>query len=136
VRRRLALLPAIVLLLAACGGGETVRPLPETVIGPINVEQLAGDAASGKTLFASEGCAGCHEFEAAGSTGKIGPSLDDVAAHADDAGQDLPGYVKSSIVNPNAYVVEGYEPGVMPAYQSLEEQQIADLVAFIVEGQA
>ena len=32
-----------------------------------------GDPVAGKQLFASEGCAGCHTFKAAASTGTIGP---------------------------------------------------------------
>src|SRR6266446_376191 len=42
----------------------------------------AGNAAAGKALFASSGCAACHEFKPAASTGKIGPSLDNLAASA------------------------------------------------------
>jgi cytochrome c2 len=37
----------------------------------------SGDAATGKTLFVSK-CGSCHVLQAAGTTGKIGPSLDDV----------------------------------------------------------
>jgi cytochrome c len=125
-----------VLALAACGGGEDARPLPETIEGEVTVEQLEGNAESGKSLFAAQGCNGCHTFEAAGSTAEVGPSLDtDLEAHAEDAGQDLPAYVNSSLVNPNAYVVEGYSEGIMPPYSSLEKQQLADLVAFITENQ-
>jgi len=31
----------------------------------------------GKSIFTSAGCAGCHTFSAAGSTGTIGPNLDE-----------------------------------------------------------
>lgn len=134
--RRLAVLPALALGLAACGGGEQARPLPETVEGEVTVEQLEGDPESGKALFASQGCTGCHVFKAAGSTAEIGPSLDDdLEGHAEDAGQELAAYVNSSLVNPNAYVVEGYQEGIMPSYSSLEKQQLADLVAFITQDQ-
>ena len=33
-----------------------------------------GDAANGEQVFTSAGCGGCHTFEAAGSTGSIGPN--------------------------------------------------------------
>lgn len=36
-----------------------------------------GDSTDGATLFASLGCAGCHTLAAAGSTGTVGPNLDD-----------------------------------------------------------
>lgn len=133
--RRLAALPALVLALAACGGGEEARPLPETIEGEVTVEQLEGDAEAGKSLFADRGCGGCHTFEAAGSEAEVGPSLDeDLEGHAEDAGQELEAYVASSIVNPNAYVVEGYSEGIMPP-TALEKQELADLVAFITENQ-
>jgi cytochrome c len=134
--RRLAVLPALVLALAACGGGEEVRPTAETVVGEITQAELTGDAESGKSLFAAQGCNGCHAFEAAGSDAQVGPSLDDdLAGHAEAAGQPLEEYVHSSLVNPNAYVVEGYNEGVMPPYASLDQQQLADLVAFIADNQ-
>jgi len=36
-----------------------------------------GGAADGKTIFATAGCTGCHTLKAAGSTGTVGPNLDD-----------------------------------------------------------
>lgn len=35
----------------------------------------------GRLVFAQMGCGGCHALAAAGSTGGIGPSLDDALAH-------------------------------------------------------
>jgi mono/diheme cytochrome c family protein len=35
-----------------------------------------GDAANGKKLFAQQGCGGCHTLKAAGSSGNVGPNLD------------------------------------------------------------
>lgn len=35
-----------------------------------------GGAADGKTIFATAGCTGCHTLSAAGSTGTVGPNLD------------------------------------------------------------
>jgi mono/diheme cytochrome c family protein len=81
--RRLALIaiPAA-LLLAGCGG-STVKPEAETVVGslPQTTTQAGpklpeGDAGAGKGVFASAGCGGCHTLKAAGSTGNIGPNLD------------------------------------------------------------
>ena len=37
----------------------------------------AVDATDGKSIFAANGCGSCHTFRAAGSTGTIGPNLDD-----------------------------------------------------------
>ncbi|MGZ4354360.1 MAG: c-type cytochrome, partial [Gaiellaceae bacterium] len=35
-----------------------------------------GDATAGKAVFASAGCGGCHTLKAAGSSGTVGPNLD------------------------------------------------------------
>ena len=126
----------LVLALAGCGGGEQVRPTAETVIGEVTQAELTGDAESGKALFASQGCSGCHAFEAAGSDAEVGPSLNaDLQAHAEETGQSLEEYVHSSLVSPNEFVVDGFNEGVMPPYASLDQQQLADLVAFVTENQ-
>jgi len=42
--------------------------------------------------------------------------------------------VEESIVNPNAEVAQGYQPGVMPSFDQLSEQQVDDLVAFLTQS--
>jgi mono/diheme cytochrome c family protein len=99
----------------------------------------SGDAAAGKTVFlGSAGCAGCHTFKAAGSTGAIGPDLDNISA--DDAaagGMPLPDFVHESIVDPDKYIAKGYTAGIMPTTfgSSLSSTDIDNLVAFISENQ-
>jgi cytochrome c551/c552 len=96
----------------------------------------AGNAAAGKALFTSEGCAACHTFKPAGSTGTTGPDLDKLAADAQKAHQGpLPQYVLTSITDPGAYVVPGYPNGVMPMdFSKLPKKQLADLVAFLTQS--
>ena len=75
----------------------------------------AGDAAAGEAVFASAGCGGCHTIEAAGSSGKVGPNLDDAKPDA-------------------ALVVERVTNGmgVMPSFQGdLSEKQIQDVAAYV-----
>jgi cytochrome c551/c552 len=96
-----------------------------------------GDVAAGKTVFASSGCASCHTFKPAGSSGTIGPNLD--TAPASDAKADnmpLAAFVKQSITDPNAYVPKGYSKGIMPSnFESqLSAKQLNDLVAFVLSG--
>jgi cytochrome c oxidase subunit 2 len=108
------------------------------VIGTLPKDQtssLKGDAGKGKALFLSNGCGGCHVYKPAGSAGKVGPDLDNVAADAKKANQGtLPEYVATSIKNPGTYVVPGFPNGVMPNYGGqLTDQQVADLVAFLTK---
>jgi len=96
-----------------------------------------GNAAAGKTVFMSAGCGACHTFTPAGSTGKIGPNLDALKDYANKAGQPLEDFTTSAIIHPPAkYVPPGFPTNVMPGNfgQSLTQQQIADLVAFLESG--
>jgi mono/diheme cytochrome c family protein len=94
----------------------------------------SGNSAAGKALFASQGCSACHTFEPAGSTAKVGPDLDDLAANAKTANHgSVDQYTAESIEDPSAYVVPGYPDGVMPKFQ-LSDKQVADLVAFLTGG--
>jgi cytochrome c551/c552 len=99
-----------------------------------------GNAAAGKTIFASNGCATCHTFQPAGATGSIGPNLD--SAPTADAKADnnmaLAAFVKESIVNPDAYIAKGFKKGLMPTTfgNSIKGADLNNLVAFIVSGQS
>ena len=106
--------------------GQTETTPPATTAP--EEEAPAGDPAAGKALFASSGCGGCHTFEAAGSSGAVGPNLDEVLE-----GKDAE-FVHKSIVDPNAEVAEGYNAGVMPSFQQLSEDQVNDLVAFLTQS--
>ena len=126
--RRSVLIALAVALLAGCGGEETVSPT-----GPVEgtlPKQEAGNAAAGKTIFAENGCGGCHTFTPAGTKGTIGPDLDKVLQ-----GKDAD-FIRESIVDPNAEIAQGFQPNVMPQTygQQLTSKQIADLVAFL-QGQ-
>jgi mono/diheme cytochrome c family protein len=137
-----AMLGAVVVFASEDEGAEAAghveTELTETETGPTETtppattapeeEEPAGDPAAGKALFASNGCGGCHTFEAAGSTGAVGPNLDEGLQ-----GKDAE-YVHQSIVEPNADVAEGYTAGVMPSFQQLSEDQVNDLVAFLTQS--
>ena len=97
---------------------------------------VKGDPTAGKKLYDSNGCGGCHTFKPAGSTGKVGPDLDNLAADAKKANQgSLDAYTHESIENPDAYVVPGYPKGVMPAFAGkLTDSQINELVAYLTKS--
>ena len=74
-----------------------------------------GDAAAGESVYASAGCGGCHTLEAAGSSGSVGPNLDDSKPeHA---------LVVDRVTNGS---------GAMPAFDELDEKQIQDVAAYVV----
>ena len=137
MRLRVLCLAALVSALAGCGGRSTTTPFPQTVIGTLPQQQAIpkGDPTRGKELFAANGCGACHAYGPAGSTGTIGPGLDNLAADAKKANQGtLEEYVAASIQNPGAYVVPGYQNGVMPSFNQLTPQQVGDLVAFLTQS--
>ena len=132
--RRLLPFVALVLFLAGCGGGKEAGPFPETVIG--TVKQGPSGGAVRKALFTSNGCGGCHTYKPAGSAGKVGPDLDNLAADAKKANKgSVEDYTRESIEDPSAYVVPGFSDGVMPPYKGkLTDSQIDDLVSFLTSS--
>ena len=128
--RRPTLIAAVVILAlglaaAGCGGGEEATPTPETVEGSVSqptTTQAAttgataeGDATAGKAVFASAGCGGCHTLKDAGTSGNVGPNLDDAKPDA--------ALVTDRVTNGQ---------GVMPSFKGqLSEKQIADVAAYV-----
>src|SRR5919206_144585 len=128
--RRVAPLVGVTLLLAGCGGEQTITPTAQEVVGTVptttQASAPAGNAKSGATLFKSQGCGGCHTFKAAGTNGTVGPDLDKLPQYAKQANQPLESFTRTSIENPGAYVQPGYQ-NVMPNFgQTLSSKQISD----------
>ena len=121
----LLLAAALLVLAAGCGGEETVTPAPETVVGtlpqpatPPATNLPAGDPAAGKQVFASAGCTSCHTLKDAGSSGSVGPNLDDA---------------KPPLERVVDRVTNG--KGAMPPFKGqLSDQQIADVAAYVVQA--
>jgi cytochrome c1 len=133
--RGAALILLVAFVAAACGSGEEAAPLPETVVGTVEQPGAEGNPEAGAKVFSEAGCDGCHTFEPAGSTAEVGPSLDELPELAEKADQGtLEEFTRTSITNPDAYVEEGYQEGVMPAFDG-SEQELADLVAFLTQPQ-
>jgi mono/diheme cytochrome c family protein len=69
----------IALYVAKCAGVSSCGVTAETAKPATTTGKTATTPASkpdGKAVFASAGCAGCHTLKAAGSTGNVGPNLD------------------------------------------------------------
>jgi mono/diheme cytochrome c family protein len=118
------------LAFAGCGGEEDVSPTPQTVEGTLPEGATGetetggggggaeGDPAAGKEVFASAGCGSCHVLADAGTSGTVGPNLDESSASLDQ--------VLEQVTNGG---------GGMPAFSGqLSEKQIADVSAYVVEA--
>jgi cytochrome c6 len=135
--RRIALaLVAVVFVfgLAACGGEEEASPEPEDTTGTITTtdtettetettgtetdgeEPAEGDAAAGKEVFlGTAACGSCHTLADAGTSGSIGPNLDDSQPSFD--------LVVDRVTN---------GAGAMPAFaDQLSEEEIANVAAYV-----
>lgn len=88
----------------------------------------AGSAEAGKQVFISNSCGSCHTFAAAGTTGTVGPDLNESLATDDDKEG-----IEEMIVDPEAEIAEGYSGGIMPQNFGalLSEEELADLVEFL-----
>jgi predicted ferric reductase/mono/diheme cytochrome c family protein len=78
----------------------------------------SSNVSAGKAVFTSAGCGDCHTLEAAGSSGGIGPDLDQT---------------KPDAARVRALVTDG--AGAMPSFaDELTSRQIADVAAFVSQS--
>jgi cytochrome c551/c552 len=89
---------------------------------------------NGATLGASAGCQICHSLEP--GVQLVGPSLASVGSRAETRipGMAAQDYLMQSLVDPDAYVVDGFQPGQMrpDLADALSQQELEDLVAFLL----
>lgn len=102
---------------------------------PADVAALfPGDPAHGEQLATSAGCVGCHRLDDSNTV--VAPSWGGVAheAVARVAGESPALYFYLSITEPNAYVVNGYNGGIMPQTYNdiLSQQDIVDIVSYLL----
>ena len=140
------LLAVIGLAAAGCGGEEEATPSPEMVSGSTSSTTTArtttatsttttgqtstesstttttgtpgkGDPVAGKQVFTgSAGCTNCHTLADAGSTGNVGPNLDDAKPSYD--------LVVTRVTN-------GSPAGMPPFKGTLTPTQIQDVAAYV-----
>jgi mono/diheme cytochrome c family protein len=105
------------------GGGTTTEEGTTTAEGTTEAEGTTtegeeggqGDVANGKKIFAAQGCGSCHTLSDAGSSGTVGPNLDDAKPSAD--------HVVEMVTN---------GMGVMPSFKDkLSQQEINDVAAYV-----
>lgn len=136
---------AVGLAAMGCGGGEEASPTPETTEGTLPTETTTtettdtetpdtettettetdttttepsgeGDPAAGREVFlGASACGGCHTLADAGTTGTVGPNLDDSQPSVD--------LVVDRVTN---------GAGAMPPFGgTLSAQEIADVAAYV-----
>ncbi|MCA9980486.1 MAG: cytochrome c [Anaerolineales bacterium] len=122
----------ILLGLMGCNTAPTPTPAP---LEP-------GDPDRGAALFAQPvigtsnavGCITCHSLQE--NITLVGPSIAGIASRAGETvpGQTAEEYLRLAIVEPNAYMVPGYQSGSMylDYGRELSPQQIEDLIAYML----
>ena len=108
-----------------------------------------GDARRGAELFGKLPCASCHDITRPWPGGDVCPNLGNIATEAarivrspdyHGKAKDAAGYIRESIINPNAYIVPGPNyrtpdgQSVMPKdfAQTLKPKDLNDVVAFLL----
>jgi cytochrome c551/c552 len=124
----------LIIVMTACGstaGANDKTDLPE----PASI----GDPAAGQALFNSwhgdaPACGFCHTVDNASD--RVGPSLLNIATIAGSRVSDLDvvGYLRQSILEPDAYVADGREVSRMYKHYAevFTPEQLNDLVAYLL----
>ena len=120
-----ALVVLFSLALAACGGGGG---------GGDDAAQRGKDLFAQSVIGTEAGCSTCHSLDA--GVPIVGPSLAGIGTTAASriSGTSAEDYLHDSIVDPDAYLVEGFPAGTMPQVWEdvLTAEQLSDLVAYLV----
>jgi len=127
--------------------GESVPPAgTDVAVILTELEGLEGDPARGEAIYTSAerasvappaalGCSGCHAGGAAAPATEEQWRLvnEERLAEPQFADYTAEQYIVESIVNPGAYVVDGYAAGAMPATfgNQMSVQDIADVIAYV-----
>ncbi len=134
MHKTVVLIVVLLLVLAACGGQA------RSVDKSSKLGQ--GDPEVGKELFnktqqltGAPTCSTCHVINP-GEEEIVAPNLSGIALRAEQRvpDQSAEEYLYASIVDPYAYVINGYQDSIMVRNYSdlLTEQQLADLVAYLM----
>ncbi|MDX1435985.1 MAG: c-type cytochrome [Anaerolineales bacterium] len=116
--------------LAIAGGSIEVLATPT----PVEITPES----RGQALYAQLGCGACHTITGI-SAGALAPNLTQIGTVAETRidGYTAEDYITESILDPNAYVVEGFQPDLMPQTfgEQLSDEELSDLVAFLLAQQ-
>lgn len=130
-----AKITALIAFLQSQGGEITVELSAEDAAGgaPATGGGTAGVAGTtAEEIVASAGCVACHQIDAVGAAGNIGPNLSQVGARLE------PDAIRQSILTPDAVIAEQCPDGACPSGvmpkdfgTRLSAVQLETLVAFL-----
>lgn len=113
------------------------EPVSETAYAEQVAELLTdADPANGAVLIETYGCIACHRL---GAANNIAPSYEGIAARAAERRPPMPAaaYIYESIVNPSAYVVEGYPNSMIQNFATqLSDRELGDIIAYLLTPEA
>lgn len=112
---------ALFLLGASLAACDSFRPPPTPALSQQEIR--------GRSVFETY-CARCHGTS--GETVIVGPSLAGIATRGGSRieGMDAPAYIHDSVLNPNAYIVEGFSADLMPL--DMKDQMSPDELEAVV----
>lgn len=126
-----ALLSAL-LFLTACGEGESSTSASDTSgLDPATLETAQRLHTAGNAQGATA-CQSCHSLD---GTPLVGPTFQGIGAVAGERqpGVDAETYLRQSITQPAAYIVEGYSNAMPANYdETLSEEEIDALVEWML----
>jgi mono/diheme cytochrome c family protein len=118
---------ALSVVLTACGGGGGESSESNAA--------SAGENLFNQTVISNQaGCITCHSLDA--DVVIVGPSMNGIGNRAGStvSGMSAEDYLSESILDPDAYLVEGYPAGTMPQVwqDELSSEQVDQLVAYML----
>lgn len=137
-----------------CGPGHSVMQARVLVLEEADylawqeaaLAQAASQELDAVTIYQNRGCIGCHQLDAAGANGQVGPSHNNMGVIAAEriAAPDYTGsattpaeYIAESIRQPEVYVVPGYPPNLMPPYppEEISDDELNAIVELLLAQQ-
>jgi cytochrome c oxidase subunit II len=91
-------------------------------------------AEQGKMLAQSKGCVSCHSAD---GSPRVGPTYKGIYGKSTELADGTKvlvddNYLRESIENPNAKIVKGFKPGMMPTFKGLlEESEMNALITYV-----
>ncbi len=94
------------------------------------------DPANGAVLIETYGCIACHRL---GAANNVAPSYEGIAQRAAERRPPMPAaaYIYESIVNPSAYIVDGYPNSMIQNFATqLSDRELGDIIAYLLTPEA